>query len=70
MASADRRDVPLNAICSRKWATPFSASVSFLLPDPTQTPMAAEPMPGMCSVMTRNPFERVERRMVMRGRAP
>jgi hypothetical protein len=47
MASALRRFVPLNAMCSSMCETPLTAALSWRAPMPTQTPMAAVSIPSM-----------------------
>ena len=40
-----RLDVPLNDMCSRKWAAPLFAAVSNLLPASMKTPTVAVSLP-------------------------
>jgi hypothetical protein len=44
---AERLRVPLKIMCSMKWDSPFSASVSSRAPAFTQTPMETERVCGM-----------------------
>src|SRR5690606_20042532 len=64
MSSAVRRGVPLNSRCSRKWVDPKWPSRSSREPTGTHAPTVTERRPGMCSVMTRRPPGRTERRTV------
>ena len=48
--------VPLNAICSRKWAIPFSIFFSFRLPAFIQIPTDTLSIEGISSVTTLIPF--------------
>ena len=51
--SCERLDVPLNAMCSRKCATPLFASDSYLLPVSIHTPTVAV-SPPVDSLATRS----------------
>src|SRR3546814_2719864 len=58
MAAASRRRVPLNTMCSIRWARPFSAGVSCRVPTPTHRPTDADSTDGMASVTTVRPLSR------------
>ncbi len=55
LSRADRRAVPLKAMCSRRWAMPCSSAVSLREPDLIHTPRATLSRCGMFSVTTVNP---------------
>src|SRR5208283_4631311 len=61
--SAERRSVPLNTICSRKWAIPFSVAFSRREPLFTQMPTETERTCGIVSVMTIKPLGKTCRRI-------
>src|SRR5690242_5961460 len=60
MAWAERRLVPLKAMCSRKWAMPFSSGHSSREPALTQMPSATVSRCGMLCVTTCRPLSRRE----------
>src|SRR5439155_832683 len=56
MARVDgKRLVPLNVMCSMKWATPASAGVSRREPARTYAAMETERAPGSLALITRGP---------------
>ena len=57
--------MPLNAMCSRRWATPLICAGSWRVPTATQTPIDTVSTDAMRSVRTRMPFSRVVRRTVI-----
>jgi hypothetical protein len=56
MRRAERRAVPLKAMCSMRCESPCSSARSWREPAPTQTPSVAVAMCGMRSVTTVRPF--------------
>src|SRR5690606_35579286 len=61
MSSADRVAVPLNSMCSTKWAMPLSSVDSCREPRASHTPTLTERTCGIRSVSTRNPPGRTVR---------
>jgi hypothetical protein len=61
MSSALRFAVPLNSMCSTKWAIPLRSSLSCRDPRINQTPMVTDRTCGMVSVMRRKPLSRTSR---------
>ena len=64
ICSAVRRAVPLNTMCSMKWAMPLSCWGSEREPERTQMPMETECACGMGSAITAKPFGSTSRAMV------
>src|SRR3989339_57006 len=58
ISKADRRSVPLNSICSMKWAAPLLRLFSCREPPSTQAPMETDRTWSISSVTTRMPFSR------------
>ena len=65
MSKAVRVGVPLNTMCSTRWATPLTSARSWRVPTPTQTPRDAVSTWGIVSVATRRPLGRVVTLMVL-----
>src|SRR5207237_504871 len=65
MARALRRSVPLNAICSRKCATPLISGASCRVPTSTQRPIETVSTVSIRSVTMRSPFDSVASVTVM-----
>jgi hypothetical protein len=56
MSSALRVEVPLNSMCSTKWAMPLRSSLSCRDPRVSQTPRVTDRTWGIVSVISRRPF--------------
>ena len=61
MSSAERVSVPLNSMCSTKWAMPLRSAVSCREPRVSQTPMLMERTCVICSVRMRRPLSSASR---------
>src|SRR5436190_19145729 len=61
MSSADRVSVPLNSMCSTKWAMPLSAALSWRDPLVSHTPMLTERTCVIGSVRMRRPLSSASR---------
>src|SRR3989339_123652 len=59
ISKADRRSVPLNSICSMKWAAPLLRLFSCREPPSTQAPMETDRTWSISSVTTRMPLSRM-----------
>jgi hypothetical protein len=56
ISKAERRSVPLNSMCSMKWAAPLVRPVSWREPPSTQAPMETDRTWSISSEITRMPF--------------